>query len=183
MDYYDIAVRNSELKEQMQSLGWSTEVFDVERNFITNDDWGEVKKEIHSTDAVNILVNPDPELTAKAVELEDLDAVMSPEKGRKDAGINHVIAKAASENDTTVVLSFQNLLTSRKQRMNTLSSWRTAIKLAEKYDFKLILSTEATDSFQLRNPKDIEALLRTLDVEDAGKLLKHNPYQILEERL
>lgn len=180
MDYYDIVVQNPELKQKMQQLGWNTEIFEAERNFITSEDWGEVKQQATQKDRINILKSPDPELALKAVKLDQLDAVMSPEKDRKDAGMNHVIAKAAAKNDTAVILSFNDLTGSRKKRMHTLSHWRTVIKLAEKYEFDLILSTGAESEEELRNPRDLEAFMKTLDVKPAHRPLKQNPSELLE---
>lgn len=183
MDYYDIAVRNPELSENMSDLGWETQIFDIDRNFITNTDWGKIKREVTSSDALNILQSSDPEITAKAVKLQNLDAILSPAKGRKDPGINHVIAKAAAENQTSIILSFNELLTSRKKRMHTLSNWRTIIKLADKYEFNLILSTGAEQKHHLRNPQDLEALLQTLEVEESSKPLNQNPSQLVSDYL
>lgn len=180
MKYHDIAVDNPELEQMLQELGWSTEFTDVERDFIGESDWGRAKQKINSSNSLTLLESPDPELASKAVKLDNLDAVLSPEKGRKDPGMNHVIAKAAEENDTAIVLQLKDLLTDRKKRMHTLSHWRTIIKLYKKYGFKLIISTGAEEEQQLRNPKDVESLMRTLDIEDS-KPVSENPRQLLEE--
>lgn len=180
MDYYDIAVKNPELEQKMQNLGWNTEIFKAERNFITSEDWGEVKKQATQKNKLNILRSPEPELALKAVKLDGLDAVMSPEKDRKDPGMNHVIAKAAAENNTAIIISFSDLLGSRRNRMHTLTHWRTIVKLADKYEFDLILSTGAERKEELRNPRDLEAFMKTLDMTPAHKPLKQNPSEILE---
>lgn len=179
MKYHDIAVTNPELNELLEELGWSTDFTDVEREFISETDWGKAKRKINSSNKITILESPDPDLSAKAVELDKLDAILSPERGRKDSGMNHVIAKAAEKNDTAVILQTRDLLTSRKNRMHTLSHWRTIIKLYQKYGFDLILSTGAEDKLQLRNPRDIESLLKTLGVDDS-KPVTENPQKLLE---
>lgn len=168
MNYRDIAVRNPELEEKMKSLGWKTDVIHIERDFITSDNWGQVKKQVNKDGCMKILVSPSPELMRKAVKLEELDAVLSPQRGRKDAGMNHVIAKAAAQNETSIILSFKQVTGSRKKRMHNLSHWRTIIRLSDKYGFRIVLTTEAEQENDLRNPKDLEALLRTLE---AGKEL------------
>ncbi|MFQ3308051.1 MAG: ribonuclease P/MRP protein subunit RPP1 [Candidatus Nanohaloarchaea archaeon] len=178
MSYHDIAIQNPELNEKREELGWDSKYSDVERDFISSNDWGTVKRKINSSNSITLLESPSPDLSAKAVKLDNLDAILSPESGRKDPGINHVIAKAAEKNDTSVVLEFKNLLGSRKNRMHTLSSWRTIIQLSEKYGFSLILSTGAEKSNQLRNPKDLESLLKTLEVYDSNPL-SSNPKQIM----
>lgn len=179
MKYHDIAVTDPELNDLLEELGWSTEFKDLERTFVKETDWGKAKRKINSTNSLTILDSQNPDLLAKAVELDSLDAILSPERGRKDSGMNHVIAKAAEENNTAVILQLKDLLTSRKNRMHTLSHWRTIIKLYKKYGFDLVLSTGAEDKYQLRNPKDIESLLKTLEIDDS-KPVSENPSQLLE---
>lgn len=179
MKYHDIAVTNPELTDLLAELGWSTEYVDVEIDFISESDWGKAKREINSSNALTILESSDPELSSKAVELDNLDAIISPEKGRKDPGINHVIAKKAEKHNTAVILQIKDLLTNRKNRMHVLSHWRTIIKLYKKYGFNLIISTGAETETQLRNPKDIDSLMKTLSIEDS-KPISENPLKILE---
>lgn len=183
MDYYDIAVKKPELKHHLEQLGWNSDIYEIERNFITDDDWGQVKQQATKQNKLNILESPNPELSLKAAKLNELDAIMSPERGRKDAGMNHVIAKAAAKHETAVIISFNDLLGSTKNRMHVMSHWRTIIKLADKYGFKLILTMGASSKNELRNPRDLEALLKTLDVKPAHKPLKNNPSQLVEKYL
>lgn len=179
MKYHDTAVTDSDLTDLLEELGWSTEFVGVERDFISETDWGKVKRKINSSNALTILESPSPELSSKAVKLDNLDAIISPERNRKDPGINHVIAKAAEENNTAIILQLKDILTTSKHRMHTLSHWRTTIKLYKKYGFNLIISTGAENKAQLRNPEDINSLLKTLDIDDS-KPLSENPRKMLE---
>ncbi len=179
MTFYDIAVKNPELQNYMEELGWKTEVFQVDRNFITSNDWGEVKQQVKKGDGLQILESPDPDLMRKAVKLDELDAVLAPYRDRKDAGMNHVIAKAAEKNNTAVILAFRDLLGSSKKRTHILSHWRTIIRLSDKYGFKTVLGTGAEKENQLRNPKDLQSLIKNLEAD--SEMLKNNPREIIGE--
>ncbi len=181
MTFHDIAVKNPELQSLMEELGWSTEIFEVERDFITSDDWGEVKQQVNKGQEMKILEAPEPDLMTKAVKLDRLDAVLAPYRDIKDAGMNHVIAKAAEENNTAVILVFRDLLKSPKNRTHILSNWRTIIRLSDKYGFKTVLSTGAEKEHELRNPKDLQSLIRTLEADP--EMIKNNPEEITGDYL
>ncbi len=181
MTFHDIAVKNPELQDYMEELGWNTEIFGIDRNFIASNDWGEVKKQAKKGKGIQILESPDPELMRKAVKLDELDAVLAPYRDRKDAGMNHVIAKAAEKNDTEVILAFKDLLGSSKKRTHILSHWRSIIRLSDKYGFKTVLSTGAEKEQDLRNPKNLQSLIKTLEAD--SEMLRSNPGEIIGEYL
>ncbi|PSG99327.1 MAG: hypothetical protein BRC29_04340 [Nanohaloarchaea archaeon SW_7_43_1] len=165
--FHDLCVsdRSEELEAKMQELGWNTSP-DLETVFLEAEGWGELKRKIgEERNKADILVfeGGNEKLNRKACEDSRIDVLLHPEKGRKDSGFNHVMAKEASKNHVAVGLDM-NLITevSNKVRSHLLRHWERNLMLCEKYDSPYIITTNARSKYELRAPKDLESIVESL---------------------
>lgn len=181
MTYYDLCLeRNEEVVDKAEELGW--EVKDLRTVFLKADDWGELKRKIdEERDDADVIVflGGDEDLNRKAAEESRIDILLHPEKGRKDSGINHVVAKAAAENDVAIGLDLKMLKSSKRTKSHLLHHWSRNLMLCEKYDAPYIITTRATDKFELRAPRELKALVDSLGY-DGGKAVSDFPGKIVE---
>ncbi|MBI2578238.1 MAG: hypothetical protein HYW26_00855 [Candidatus Aenigmarchaeota archaeon] len=95
-----------------------------------------------------------------------IDVLCHPELGRNDSGIDHIVAKAAAENDVAVEINFREVLESyKRQRVHILSSMRKNVKLCEKYEAKIITASGAISKWNMRPGRDLAALSHLLGLE------------------
>ena len=118
-----------------------------------------------------------------ACEDPRIDILAHPYKNRRDSGINHILAKKASENEVAIELSLQPLIKTRfSLRAKLLSQFRQIIKLHRKFGFPTIISSNAYSTYDLRSPKDILALgcCFGMTKEESEDSLWKNPINIIE---
>ncbi|MFB6144271.1 MAG: RNase P subunit p30 family protein [Candidatus Nanohaloarchaea archaeon] len=174
--FYDLGTENNgeEFREKAKELGWNGIATDFEVEVLENTEWGELKKDIQRSDAeVLIYRGGDAELHKKVAEHGKVDIIMSPERGRKDSGVDQVIAKAAAENDVAIGFNLRQLFTSRKQRTHVLKHWRRNLKLCEKYGAMKLLTTGASKTGELRAPRDAASVIDSLGFQGKEAVSKH----------
>jgi ribonuclease P/MRP protein subunit RPP1 len=118
-----------------------------------------------------------------ACEDPRIDILAHPYKKRRDSGINHILAKKASENEVAIELSLQSLIKTRfSLRAKLLSQFRQIIKMHRKFGFPTLISSNAYSTYDLRSPKDIITLACCFGMtnEEAEDSLWKNPINILE---
>ncbi len=98
-----------------------------------------------------------------ACETPEVDILAHPNLGRKDAGINHIMAKLARENSTAIEINFSLLKT--KEKTLVIKQFAEIIKICTKYDCNLIFSSGAFSKFDLKDPKVLISLGRVLGLE------------------
>lgn len=184
MNYYDLCLRNTskEIKDKAEELGWEATNCDFETVFLEADDWGELKRKIgeNRKDAdVLVFRGGDEELNRKATEDSRVDVLLHPEKGRKDSGMNHVIAKEAAKNKVAIGFDFTMLDTSEKTRSHILRHWSRNLMLCEKYDAPYILTTGAGEKYSLRTPRDLASIIESLGYSGSEAVSRY-PGEILE---
>ncbi|WP_423793395.1 ribonuclease P protein component 3 [Methanocaldococcus indicus] len=108
-----------------------------------------------------------------AVEMHDVDILSTPELNRLDSGIDHVLARFASEHRVAIEINFGYLLKKDAyERARQLIFFRRNLKLAKKYDTPVVVSTDCYDKYTIKNSYDIRAFLNTLvDREYSWKIL------------
>lgn len=150
-------------------LGWTSTNCDYKTVFLEADEWGVLKRKIgEERNNADILVfkGGDEELNRKCVEDPRLDVLLHPEKGRKDSGINHVIAEEAAKNQVAIGFDFSELKSSEgKKRTHILSAWRRNLKLCDKYNTPYIITSGASEIYGLRSPKDLASVIESLGFE------------------
>lgn len=179
--FHDLGTKNSseEFKQKAEQLGWNSIASNYDVETLEENDWGELKKDIQRSDAdVLIYLGGDDELHKKVAEHGKVDIIMSPERGRKDSGIDHVIAEAASKNNVAIGFNIQRLFTSKKQRTHVFKHWRRNLKLCEKYGTMKVLTTGAEELMQLRAPRDAASIIESLGFNGKEAVSEH-PQKIL----
>lgn len=183
--FYDLCLREEtkEIEEFAEKLGWEATNCSIDTVFLEADDWGELKRKIgEERSAADVLVfkGGDDDLNRKAAEDPRVDIILHPEKGRKDSGVDHVIAEKAAENNIAIGFDFRQLQTSKKKRSHILKHWSRNLMLCEKFDTPYILTTGAERKYDLRAPIDIASIIDSLGYKGKQATSKF-PKQILEK--
>lgn len=104
-----------------------------------------------------------------------VDVLSKPYFKRYDAGINHVLAREAKENNVAIELVFNDILKSYlSHRSKILANFREIYRLHRKYDFPLILSSGGESIFDIKTVKDFKAVftqtgLTEIEVDNSFK--------------
>lgn len=116
-----------------------------------------------------------------AVENPNVDVLNRPFTS-KDSGINHVLAKAAAENNVALAFNVDILIKLKGgKRVYALSNFRRNLQLARKYDVPMLLTTDAVSLYDLRAPRDVIALagLFGMTFEEGNVALSDVPVGII----
>ncbi|QKQ98033.1 hypothetical protein GKQ38_00645 [Candidatus Nanohaloarchaea archaeon] len=183
--FHELCLKNSSEKlcSKAEEIGWNTTNCRVNTVFIQADGWGELKRKIREKrENADILVfeGGDEELNRKACESSRIDVLLHPEKGRKDSGLNHIMAEEAAENNVAIGLDFAQLDDSGKKRVHVLSHWRRNLKLCEKYGAQYLITTGAEQVHQLRAPRELRALIDSIGYS-GQEAVSGTPEKILRE--
>lgn len=88
-----------------------------------------------------------------------VDAIISPEYGRKDSGLDHVLARLAAKNDVAIGFSLSPLLKVHSyERANILNFMMRNWRLVEKYKVARFLTSSAESKWEVRFPRDLMSL-------------------------
>lgn len=121
-------------------------------------------------------------LNRRAVETKEVDILTHPEFKRKDSGLNHVMAKLASENNVAIELNLrQILLSSKKTRSHIIHNMRRNVMLCKKFKAPIIISSGAISHWQLKDPKVLISMgcLLGLELKESKKALSEVPGKII----
>lgn len=146
----------------------------------------DLKKKINKfRDREDVLIVNGGNLKINRAACEDprVDIIANPYKNRRDSGINHVLARKAAENEVAIELSINPLIKTRLSlRAKLLSYFRQIIKLYRKFEFPVIISSNAHSSYDLRTPYDIITLARCFGMTavEAENSLSKNPLNIIK---
>jgi len=122
-------------------------------------------------------------INRSAAEDSRVDILSRPEYKRKDSGLDHVIAKSASDNNVAVEINLNQLIkTKGKLRSHILGHMRRNVRLAEKYGVDIITSSGAEHAYQLRSPREMAAFphLLGISLEKAMNTVSQVPKRILD---
>lgn len=182
--FYDLCLKKTteEVADMASELGWTETNCSLKTVFLEADDWGELKSKINQNDEkcdVLVYEGGNAELNRKAAEDKHVDIILHPEKGRKDSGVDHVIAKKAAENDVAIGFDLRQLNRESKAQTHILKHWKKNLKLCEKYDTPYIITSAAENKNGLRAPRDIKSIIDSLGF-DGTKAVKDHPKTIIE---
>lgn len=184
-EFYDLClrVRSDEVKELAQELDWTATSCEFNTVFLEASDWGELKQKIkQNRDDADVLVfkGGNAELNRKAAEDTRVDVLLHPEKARKDSGLDHVIAEKAAKNKVAIGFDFQQLAGKNgKKQTHVLSAWRKNLRICEKYDTPYVLTSGAKQKLDLRAPRELAAIIRSLGFK-GNRAVSEHPEKILE---
>jgi len=182
--FYDLCLRKTsgEIKQLSDELGWSVTNCEFNTVFIEASDWGDLKKKIgQNREDAEVLVfkGGDAKLNRKAAEDSRIDILLHPERGRKDSGIDHVISEAAVKNNVAIGFDLQQLMKDSKEQTHVLTAWRRNLKLCEKYNVPYIVTSGAGDKLELRAPRELAAIIKSLGFKGNRAVSKY-PRKIIE---
>lgn len=90
-----------------------------------------------------------------------VDILSKPYFKRYDAGINHILAREARENNVAIELVFDDILKSYlSHRSKILANFREIYRLHRKYEFPLVLSSGAESIFDIRTVRDFQSVFK-----------------------
>ena len=125
----------------------------------------------------------DQKINRAACENPQVDILSVPYMKRRDCGINHVMAKKAAHNEVAIELNI-GYLTKTKYYLHykVLSHFREILKLKRKYNFPLIITSDAKSIYDLHTPQDLLALSRCFGMKrgEAENALSETPLKIIE---
>lgn len=203
--FFDFHVHNVQLADEAKRLGYggialiqSSKNYNKPNN-INRDDFNifngveiyaknpdDLRKKIQKFREHNdvVIVNGgNIKINRAACEDPRVDILAHPYKNRRDSGINHILAKKASENNVAIELSINQVIKTRLSlRAKILIQFRQILKLHRKFKFPLIITSNAYSIYDLRTPEDIIAFAGCLEMTDEEIIssLSKNPMNIIE---
>lgn len=112
-----------------------------------------------------------------------IDVLSRPYFKQRSCGINHVLAKEAFENNVAIELCFNDILSSYlSYRAKIMAHFREIIKLHQKFKFPLIITTGSSSIWDIRSPRDISAVFKSLGLsyEELDNCFFDYPKSIVE---
>ena len=95
-----------------------------------------------------------------------VDILCHPELGRTDSGLDHVVVKAAADNNVAIEINFREIMESyKRRRVHILSGMRKNIKLCVKYEAKIITTSGAISKWNLRSGRDLASITHLLGLD------------------
>ncbi|WP_321421071.1 ribonuclease P protein component 3 [uncultured Methanobacterium sp.] len=124
----------------------------------------------------------DLKINRAATEDPRVDILSHPYRSRFDSGINHVLAVKAAENSVAIEINLKYfLLTRPNQQYRVLNQFRQIMKLHRKYEVPVIITSDTSSFYGLRNPRDIVALAACFGMtkDEAFNALSKTPQEII----
>ena len=182
--YSGIAITNHSNTESKPS-GFETNDFEVFRGIeiVSNNPsklHGTIGKYRNNVDVL-IVHGGDESINRAAVENRNVDILAHPITP-KDSGLNHVLAKSASDNNVAIEFNLDAIFKGRGgRRVHALSYFRKNVEIARKFDVPMILTSNATSCFDLRAPREMMALagLFGMDKDEAFAAISTVPAGII----
>jgi ribonuclease P/MRP protein subunit RPP1 len=125
----------------------------------------------------------DLKINRSATEDPRVDILSHPYRTRVDGGINHVLAVKAAENKVAMELNLKYfLLTHPNQRYRVLNQFQQIMKLYHKYNFPVVITSDARSLYDLRQPRDVMALAACFGMteKESHDALSKTPQEIIE---
>lgn len=98
-----------------------------------------------------------------AVSNNRVDILAHPDLGRKDNGVDNVIAEEARENRVAIEVNLNSIIQSKgTRRVNTIKNVKKNLILSRKYKFNLIIASGAKCRYDLRASKPVAELLKLI---------------------
>jgi len=147
---------------------------------------GDLKKKVQKSqrNADIIMVRGgDLKVNRAACEERSIDILSQPYRSRRDTGINHILAKKAAENNVAIEINLKTLLnTNLRYRYRIISQFRHIVGLQRKFNFPLIISSNANSKYDLKTPRDIIALAKCFGMtfEESFDAISRIPKDIIE---
>lgn len=143
---------------------------------------GLVGKYRHMADII-VVHGGNESINRSAVENPNVD-ILSCFGSIKDNGLNHVLARSASDNDVALCFDLGEIICHKGgRRVRALSNFRKNLQLIRRYDVPFVLTANAESVYDLRAPRELMALagLFGMTQEEAVCGLSAIPERILSK--
>ncbi len=111
------------------------------------------------------------DINRAACENPLIDILCHPELGRTDSGMDHIVVKAAADNNVAIEINFRGILESyKRQRVHIMASMRKNVKLCDKYGTNVVTCSGAISKWNMRSGRDLAAITHLLGL-DLGKAI------------
>ncbi len=123
------------------------------------------------------------EINRQACESKYVDILFHPEFGRKDSGLDHICARAASENKTAIEINAREIIESyKKGRTRVLLSMKRNIMLCKKYGASIVTASSALSKWNMRSGRELASIayLLGLDLGNAIDTVSRIPEEIVK---
>lgn len=114
-----------------------------------------------------------------------VDILAHPYLGRRDSGVDAVIAKQAAESGVAIEVDLWSIISARGfARVRHLQKVHRILKLSRKYGFSIVATSGAKSRYELRSGREAEAILLSAGFtpEEARRALEEVPEEILKRR-
>jgi ribonuclease P/MRP protein subunit RPP1 len=100
-------------------------------------------------------------------ENSQIDVLSRPYFKQRNCGINHILSKEAVKNNVAIELCFNDILSCYlSYRAKIMAFFREIIRLHQKFRFKLIITTGSHSTWDIRSPKDISPVFKSLGLSE-----------------
>jgi len=173
-DMYDLALKYMEdLEEKLDNIVKIANLkktefeFGVEINVRNPSDVRKNSRKFRDKTKFISVFGGNSKINRIACENIQIDVLSRPYFKRIDCGINHVLAKEAFKNNVAIELCFNDILSSYlSYRARILSHFREIIKLHKKFKFPLVITTGSSSIFDIRSPRDISAIFKSIGLNE-----------------
>ncbi|WP_456474204.1 RNase P subunit p30 family protein [Candidatus Pyrohabitans sp.] len=120
-----------------------------------------------------------------AVSDPRVDILAHPYLGRRDSGIDAVVARQATQNQVAIEIDLSTIIVSRGiARVRHLQKVRRILLLSRKYGFDVVVTSRAKSRYELRSTREAEAVLLSTGFtpEEVRRALEAVPGKILEKK-
>ncbi|NOZ58981.1 MAG: ribonuclease P [Euryarchaeota archaeon] len=114
-----------------------------------------------------------------------VDILAHPYRGRRDSGVDAVIARQAAESGVAIEVDLGSIISARGfARVRQLQKVHRILTLSRKYGFRIVATSGAKSRYELRSEREAEAILVSAGFtpEEARRALEEVPLRLLERR-
>lgn len=130
------------------------------------DEMNRLANKIRESVEILMVHGGDYDVNRAACENSMIDILCHPELGRRDSGLDHICARAASENRVAIEINFREILESyRRNRTYILSALRRNVILCKKYDANVVTTSAAVSKWGMRGGRELAAISHLLGLE------------------
>lgn len=122
------------------------------------------------------------DINRQACESKYVDILFHPEFGRNDSGLDHVCARAATENKTAIEINTREIVESyKKGRTRVLLSMKRNVMLCKKYNTNIITTSSALSKWNMRTARELASIsyLLGLDLGNAIDTVSRIPEELV----
>ncbi len=183
---YDLDRYNSDISDEFEEIRQNSNILVKKGLELSCKNQEEVKKKVQKSrkKADIVMVHGgDLRINRAVCENRSVDILSEPYRNRRDSGLNHVLARKASENNVAIEINLNTFLkTNLRYRHRVISQFRHIMALKRKYNFAVIITSGARSDYELRNPLDIFALSYCFGMtkNESFEALSTTPHHIIE---